>query len=697
MKMFSTGRTDGFRIISGFKPSGDQPKAIEQLTSGLRKGSDSQVLLGVTGSGKTFTIANVVANSGRPCLVIAHNKTLAAQLYGEFKELFPENSVEYFVSYYDYYQPEAYLPASDTYIEKDSAINDDIDRLRHSATRAVLLRSDTIVVASVSCIYGIGSPEDYMAMHLVLEEGMHTERNAILKRLVEMQYGRAELEFTRGHFRVRGDIVEIFPSFSSDKAVRVEFFGDDVDALWEFDPLTGNKLRRFDKFALFPNSHWITPRERLYPALTAIENELRERIQLFNKMGKKIEAQRIEQRTLFDLEMLKEFGYCHGIENYSRHLTARLPGEPPYTLLDYFPDDFIMCIDESHATVPQIGGMYEGDRSRKQTLIDFGFRLPSALDNRPLTFSEFERRQKKTIYVSATPADYELKKSQGAIVEQIARPTGLLDPEITVRSASGQVDDLLGEIKKRTGNGERTLVTTLTKKMAEDLTDHYTQLGIKARYLHSDIDTLERIQILRDLRMGIFDVLIGVNLLREGLDLPEVSLVAIMDADKEGFLRSARSLIQTSGRAARNLNGKVILYADRMTASMQKAIDETERRRHIQEEYNRANGIVPQTIKSKIKDILSSIYERDYFTVQEEPEVEYEALSEKALTALEKEMKAAAAKLEFEKAAALRDKIKKMKQMMIEVGYKEKPAKAGKNDGKKPAVSRSGRGKRRAG
>ena len=674
--MFATGKSEAFRIVSGFTPQGDQPKAIEQLTRGLRKDGEHQVLLGVTGSGKTFTIANVVANYGRPCLVMAHNKTLAAQLYGEFKEIFPENSVEYFVSYYDYYQPEAYLPSSDTYIEKDSAINDDIDRLRHSATRAVLSRRDVIVVASVSCIYGIGSPEDYMAMHLVLEEGMHTERNAVLKRLVEMQYVRAELEFTRGSFRVRGDIVEVFPSFSSDKAVRIEFLGDDIDALWEFDPFTGNKLRRSGKFALFPNSHWITPRERLAPALTAIEDELRERIQFFQRMGKKIEAQRMEQRTLFDLEMLKEFGYCHGIENYSRHLSGRLPGEPPFTLLDYFPDDFIMVLDESHATVPQIGAMYEGDRSRKQTLIDFGFRLPSALDNRPLTFGEFERRRKKTIYVSATPADYELKKAHGAVVEQIVRPTGLLDPRITVRTASGQVDDLMAEIRARSENGERTLVTTLTKKMAEDLTDHYTQLGIKARYLHSDIDTLERIEILRDLRMGIFDVLIGVNLLREGLDLPEVSLVAIMDADKEGFLRSERSLIQTAGRAARNLNGEVILYADRMTASMQKAIGETERRRRIQEGYNRANGIMPQTVKSRIKDILGSIYERDYFTVSEEPEVEYEALSEKELIALEKEMKAAAAKLEFEKAAALRDKIKKMKQMMLEVGYKEKPAKA---------------------
>ena len=673
--MFSTGRAEGsfsFRLVSGFTPRGDQPRVIEDLYRGLASGKKHQVLLGVTGSGKTFTVANVVARAERPTLLIAHNKTLAAQLYGEMKELFPENSVEYFVSYYDYYQPEAYLPASDTYIEKDSAINDDIDRLRHSATRAVLLRRDVIVVASVSCIYGIGSPDDYMAMHLVIEEGMHTARNDILKRIVEMQYARSEPDFARGNFRVRGDIVEVFPSFSADKALRIEFFGDDIDALWEFDPLSGEKLRRAGRFALFPNSHWITPRERLEPALAGIETELRERIQYFESLGKTVEARRIEQRTIFDLEMLKEFGYCHGIENYSRHLSGRLPGEPPFTLIDYFPEDFLLVIDESHATVPQIGGMYEGDRSRKQTLIDYGFRLPSALDNRPLKWSEFERRQKQTIYVSATPAAFELGRAKGAVVEQIVRPTGLLDPKMTVRPVSGEVDDLLGEIKKRVKRGERVLVTTLTKKMAEDLTDHYIRLGVRARYLHSDIDTLERVEILRDLRLGLFDVLIGINLLREGLDLPEVSLVAIMDADKEGFLRSERSLIQTAGRTARNVNGEVILYAGTMTASMQKAIDETVRRRRIQEAYNKANGIEPQTVKSKIKDILSSIYERDYFTVREEPDIQYEAVSEKALAALEKQMREAAQKLEFEKAAALRDKIRAMKQTMLEIGYKEK-------------------------
>ncbi len=661
---------ESFKLVSPFNPRGDQPQAIEKLAKGLDKGKRHQVLLGVTGSGKTFTIANVIAKTGRPALVIAHNKTLAAQLYGEFKELFPENAVEYFVSYYDYYQPEAYIPQSDTYIEKDSAINDDIDRLRHSATRAVLMRRDAIVVASVSCIYGIGSPDEYMAMHLVLEDGMHTERNAVLRRLVDMQYVRSDVEFRRGNFRVRGDIVEVFPSFSSDKAVRIEFFGDDVDALWEFDPLTGNKLKRYERFALFPNSHWITTREKLDPALKAIEAEMHERVKVFNEQDKKIEAQRIEQRTMFDLEMLKEFGYCHGIENYSRHLSGRAPGEPPYTLIDYFPEDFLIVIDESHVTVPQIGGMYEGDRSRKQTLVDFGFRLPSALDNRPLTFPEFEHRVNRAIYVSATPAQFELGKAEGNVVEQIVRPTGLLDPKITLKPAKGQVDDLLGEIRKRIAAKERVLVTTLTKKTAEDLTDFYTDLGIKTRYLHSDIDTLERIKIIRDLRLGTFDVLIGVNLLREGLDLPEVSLVAIIDADKEGFLRSERSLMQTAGRAARNISGEVIFYADRTTGSMRKAMEETERRRKLQELFNQKHGITPETVKSNIKDILGSIYERDYFTVAEEPvEYKYE-LNDATLKNLEKEMREAAAKLEFERAAELRDRIRGLRQKMLEIGIK---------------------------
>ncbi len=661
-----------FRLVTPFSPKGDQPKAIKELTKGLENRLKHQVLLGVTGSGKTFTIANVVANINRPTLVIAHNKTLAAQLYGEFRELFPENAVEFFVSYYDYYQPEAYIPTTDTYIEKDSLINDDIDRMRHSATMAVLERRDTIVVASVSCIYGIGSPQDYMDMHLVIEEGMRTERDELLRRFVEMQYNRSETEFRRGMFRVRGDIVEVYPSFSLDKGIRIEFFGNDVDTLHEFDPLTGERIRKIDKVAIFPNSHWITPRERLEPALKNIEKEMEERTEYFLKKGKPLEAQRIEQRTRFDLEMLGEFGYCHGIENYSRHLSGRAPGEPPYTLIDYFPEDFLLVIDESHATIPQLGGMYEGDRSRKRTLVDYGFRLPSALDNRPLSFTEFEHRVNQKIYISATPGPYELEKSGGCIVEQIIRPTGLVDPKLKVRPISGQVEDLLGEIKKRAERGERVLITTLTKKMAEDLADYYADLGVRARYLHSDIDTLERIQILRDLRLGTFDVLIGVNLLREGLDLPEVSLVAILDADREGFLRSERSLIQTSGRAARNVNGEVILYADTITGSMQKALKETERRRKIQEEYNRRMHINPETVKSNIKDILSSIYEADYWTVptaaEEIAEYGYE---EEALKKLEAEMKEAAKKLDFERAAMIRDKIKGLRQKMIELGFRE--------------------------
>jgi excinuclease ABC subunit B len=660
-----------FRLTTSFSPKGDQPKAIRDLSEGLRQRLKHQVLLGVTGSGKTFTIANVIADTNRPTLVIAHNKTLAAQLYGEFRELFPDNAVEFFVSYYDYYQPEAYIPTTDTYIEKDALINDDIDRMRHSATRAVLERRDTIVVASVSCIYGIGSPQDYMDMHLVIEEGMHAERDDILRRLIEMQYERSEAEFKRGTVRVRGDIVEVFPSFSLDKAVRIEFFGDDIDALHEFDPLNGEKIRRLNKIAVFPNSHWITPRGRLDPAMQNIEKEMKERIEYLLREGKQLEAQRIEQRTRFDMEMLREFGYCHGIENYSRHLSGRAPGEPPYTLIDYFPDDFLLVIDESHATIPQIRGMHEGDRSRKRTLIEFGFRLPSALDNRPLRFSEFEHRINQAIHVSATPGQYEFEKSQGRVVEQIIRPTGLVDPKLIVRPVAGQVDDLLGEIRNRAERGERVLVTTLTKKMAEDLTDYYVNLHVRARYLHSDIDTLERIEILRDLRLGNFDVLIGVNLLREGLDLPEVSLVAILDADKEGFLRSERSLIQTAGRAARNVNGEVILYGDVITGSMQRAIEETERRRKIQEEYNREMGITPETVRSNIKDILSSIYESDYWTVSTAAEEQGEyGYDEATLKNLETEMKEAARNLEFERAAALRDRMKTIRSRMIEVGIK---------------------------
>ena len=660
-----------FRLSTQFEPKGDQPQAIAKLTEGLSKGKKHQVLLGVTGSGKTFTIANVIEQVQRPALIIAHNKTLAAQLYGEFKELFPENAVEFFVSYYDYYQPEAYLPTTDTYIEKDALINDDIDRLRHSATRAVLERRDVIVVASVSCIYGIGSPQDYMDMHLVLEENMHAERDTVLDRLVEIQYNRTDAEFKRGSFRVRGDIVEIYPPFALDRAIRIEFFGDSIDALYEIDPLTGNRIRRIEKIALFPNSHWLTPRDRLETALRNIEQEMKETVERFLRQGKIVEARRIEERTRFDMEMLKEFNYCHGIENYSRHLSGRAAGDPPYTLVDYFPADFLVVLDESHATVPQIRGMYEGDRSRKQTLIDFGFRLPSALDNRPLKFDEFAQRITQAIYVSATPAPYEIEKSGKRIIEQIIRPTGLIDPKPSIRPVSGQVEDLLAEIRKRTGKNERVLVTTLTKKMAEDLTDYYLELGIRTRYLHSDIDTLERVEIIRDLRLGKFDVLVGVNLLREGLDLPEVSLVAILDADKEGFLRSERSLIQTTGRAARNANGEVIFYADTMTGSLKKAVDETNRRRKIQEAYNEKMGITPETIKSSIKDIVSSIYESDYWNapLAAEEDALY-AADDETLKRLEAEMKEAARSLEFERAAAIRDSIRDIRKKMLAIGVK---------------------------
>jgi excinuclease ABC subunit B len=663
---------DKFKLKTSFVPKGDQPKAIRELTTGIKKGLAHQVLLGVTGSGKTFTIANVIANFHKPTLMIAHNKTLAAQLYGELKELFPENAVEFFVSYYDYYQPEAYIPTTDTYIEKDALINDDIDRLRHSATRAVLERRDTIVVASVSCIYGIGSPQDYMDMHLVIEEGQRIERDEILRKLIEIHYERSDIDFKRGTFRVRGDTVEVYPSFALDKGIRIEFFGDDIDTLSEFDPLTGERLRKLEKTALFPNSHWITPKERLEPALENIEREMEERIQYFLKEGDTMAAKKIEQRTRFDLEMLREFGYCHGIENYSRHLSGRAQGEPSYTIIDYFEDDFLIVIDESHATIPQIGGMYEGDRSRKKTLVDFGFRLPSALDNRPLTFTEFEHRVRHALYVSATPGPYELKISNGRVVEQIIRPTGLTDPALILKPVSGQVDDLLHEIKQRAERAERVLVTTLTKKMAEDLTEYYADLGVRARYLHSDIDTLERVEILRDLRLGNFDVLIGVNLLREGLDLPEVSLVAILDADKEGFLRSERSLIQTAGRASRNINGKVIFYADTVTGSMNRAIRETERRRKKQETYNKKMKITPETVKSNIKDILSSIYEADYWTVPTAAEEKaVYGYDEEMLKKLEAEMREAAQKLEFERAAKIRDKIKEIKEGMIEIGVKK--------------------------
>ncbi|RMD56644.1 MAG: excinuclease ABC subunit UvrB, partial [Nitrospirae bacterium] len=570
-----------FKLRSDFTPSGDQPKAIDALTKGIIKGHKDQVLIGVTGSGKTFTLANVIANIDMPVLVIAHNKTLAAQLYGEFKHFFPENTVEYFVSYYDYYQPEAYIPSTDTYIEKDSMINDDIDRLRHSATMSLLQRRDTIVVASVSCIYGIGSPDDYMGMHITLHEGMELSRDIFLRRLIEILYNRTE-EFKRGTFRVKGDIVEVFPPFSDDTAIRIDFFGDYIDGIFSFDPLTGITQKELKEVIIYPNSHWITPTDKLKRAIASIREELSERVAYFKRQGKLTEAKRLEERTLFDLEMLQEIGFCHGIENYSRHLSGRREGEPPYCLLDYFPDRFLTIIDESHVTIPQIRGMYLGDRSRKETLVEFGFRLPSALDNRPLNFSEFQQKVSQVIYVSATPGDYEIERANGNVIHQIVRPTGLIDPPIEVRPVMEQVDDLSSEIRKRAKKGQKVLVTTLTKKMAEDLTDFYREIGIKACYLHSDIDTLDRIEIIRDLRMGKYDVLIGVNLLREGLDIPEVSLVAILDADKEGFLRSERSLIQTAGRAARNIDGLVIFYADKITDSMRAAIDITNKRRAIQ-------------------------------------------------------------------------------------------------------------------
>ena len=669
-----------FKLTTNFTPQGDQPAAIDALTEGLNAGLRDQVLLGVTGSGKTFTVANVIERIQMPALVIAHNKTLAAQLYGELKDLFQENSVEYFVSYYDYYQPEAYIPRSDTYIEKDSAINDDIDRMRHSATMAVLERRDAIIVASVSCIYGIGSPEDYLGMHLVVQEGAGMRRDELVKRLVGLQYRREETEFRRGSLRVRGDVIEVYPSFSQDKGIRIEFFGDDIDALHEFDPMTGRRLGRLTEASIYPNTHWVTPKHRIKAALPAIEAEMRDRVEFFKRQGRAVEAHRIAQRTMFDLEMLREFGFCSGIENYSRHLSGRAPGQPAYSLMDYFPDDFLVVIDESHATVPQIGGMYEGDRSRKQTLIDYGFRLPSALDNRPLRFNEFEARARRVIYVSATPGKYELEKSEGRVIEQIIRPTGLIDPLVVIRPVTHQVEDLLGEIRNRLAAGERVLATTLTKKMSEDLCSYYTELGIATKYLHSDIDTLDRVKILQELRLGVFDVLIGVNLLREGLDLPEVSLVAVLDADMEGFLRSVNSLIQTAGRAARNINGTVILYADRLTGSIQRMMAETGRRRMIQLEYNRRMGITPETVRSEIKDVLASIYEADYWTVPVdpfagdvliagEPRAGY-GLDAETLKKLEEEMKDAARNLEFERAAVIRDKIKAIRTKMLELGVK---------------------------
>ncbi|HSB07680.1 MAG TPA: excinuclease ABC subunit UvrB [Thermodesulfobacteriota bacterium] len=660
------------KLLSDFEPKGDQPKAIEQLSDGVLNGVSHQVLLGVTGSGKTFTMANVIERVQKPTLVLSHNKTLAAQLYGEFKGLFPENAVEFFVSYYDYYQPEAYIPSTDTYIEKDTLINEEIDKMRHSGTRSLLERNDVIIVASVSCIYGLGSPEAYHGMLLYLEKGMEVSRDEILSKLVEIQYERNDIDFHRGTFRVRGDVIDVFPAHEERQAIRIELFGDEVEALSEIDPLRGKVIQPLEKVPIYPGSHYVTPPDRMRLAIQTIQGELKERLEWFRSRKQFLEAQRLEQRTEFDLEMLKELGYCQGIENYSRHLTGRRPGEPPPTLLDYFPRDYLLFIDESHVTLPQLIGMYRGDRSRKETLVEYGFRLPSALDNRPLKFEEFEERIHQVIYVSATPSDYEMKRSKGRIVEQIIRPTGLIDPSLEVKAAKNQVDHLLDEIQKRVKKRERVLVTTLTKRMAEDLTEYYADLGIRVKYLHSDIDTLERIEIIRELRLGKFDVLIGINLLREGLDIPEVSLVAILDADKEGFLRSQKSLIQTFGRAARNVNGKVILYADKMTGSMDQAILETDRRRKIQVEFNKAHQITPQSIQKSIRNIMASIYESDYFTVPTVSEVTEGYRSGKEIPNiiqnLKKEMKVAASQLEFERAAELRDRIHQLEEMELKTG-----------------------------
>jgi excinuclease ABC subunit B len=655
---------DRFTLVSDFELAGDQPRAIGELVDGLQRGDKHQVLLGVTGSGKTFTMAQTIARVNRPTLVMVHNKTLAAQLFQEFRRFFPDNAVEYFVSYYDYYQPEAYVPATDSYIEKEATINDEIDRMRLSATRSLFERRDVIIVASVSCIYGLGSPEAYYGMLLPLERGQRIDRDQVLRKLVEIQYERNDHDFARGTFRVRGDTVEVYPSYE-EHGVRIELFGDEVDLLTSFDPLTGKALKKHDKIAVYPKSHFVAPRDRSKRAVETIKAELAWYRSALESEGKLLEAQRLHQRTMFDLEMIREIGYCHGIENYARHLTGRAPGQPPPTLLDYLPDDSLLIVDESHQTIPQIRGMYHGDRSRKEVLVAYGFRLPSALDNRPLNFEEWEQRVRQVVYVSATPGPYELARSQGVVVEQIIRPTGLIDPPIDVRPVKGQVDDLLQEIRTRAARHERVLVTTLTKRMAEDLTQYYQELGVRVRYLHSDIETLERVEILRDLRRGEFDVLVGINLLREGLDLPEVSLVAILDADKEGFLRSGGSLIQTSGRAARNVNGRVIMYADTMTQSMQAAISETDRRRTLQRAYNEEHGITPQSIVKQIDDVMSSVYERDYTTpplVAEGVErFKTQAELDAHIAQLQHAMRDAAKNLDFEKAAAIRDDIKRLR------------------------------------
>lgn len=664
-----------FELSSNFEPRGDQPSAIEALIRGINQGIRHQTLLGVTGSGKTFTMANLLAAVNRPALVLAPNKTLAAQLYEEFKELFPNNAVEYFVSYYDYYQPEAYVASTDTFIEKDSSINERIDKLRHSATHSLLERRDVLIVASVSCIYGLGSPEAYYGMILTLERGAEIRRKAILTKLVEIQYNRNDIDFHRGTFRVRGDTIEIYPAYEDERAIRVELWGDEVEAISEIDPLRGKVLRPLDKVTIYPASHYVTDKDRVQHAIGAITTELGERLTRLREENRLLEAQRLESRTNFDLEMLEEMGYCTGIENYSRHLTGRKKGEPPPTLLDFFSRDFLIFIDESHISVPQLGAMYKGDRARKETLVMHGFRLPSALDNRPLRFEEFEQLVNQVIFVSATPGNYELEKSEGLVIEQIIRPTGLIDPELEIRPIATQVDDLLDEIRRCTDRHERVLVTTLTKRMAEDLTQYYSELGIQIQYLHSDIDTLERVEIIRNLRLGDFDVLVGINLLREGLDIPEVSLVAILDADKEGFLRSARSLIQTFGRAARNVDGKVILYADKITRSMRQAMEETERRRKVQEEYNSAHNITPETVQKEIRNLLKTRYEQDEAIRSPDslipslhdlpPEKLPEKQLGKKLKQLRDEMRTAAQSLEFERAAVLRDQIHRLEDRQL--------------------------------
>jgi excinuclease ABC subunit B len=660
-----------FRLVSEFEPTGDQPRAIEQLVEGIERGDPHQTLLGVTGSGKSFSVACVVERVNRPTLVMAPNKTLAGQLYAEFSQLFPDNAVQYFVSYYDYYQPEAYIPSTDTYIEKDSSVNEEIDKLRHAATHALLTRRDVLVVASVSSIYGLGSPETYGRMHAYLERGMTLVRDDLLRRLVDMLYERNDHDFHRGTFRVRGDVVEIFPQYEAERALRVEFFGDEIDAISEIDPLRGAVVGRPKRAMVYPASHYVATDDILKRAVDGIRGELGERLAAFRAQGKLLEAQRLEQRTRYDLEMLEEMGFCHGVENYSRWLDGRAPGQTPYTLYDYFPEDLLVVLDESHISVPQIGGMYRGDRARKETLVEFGWRLPSALDNRPLRFDEWEGRATQRVYVSATPADYELEKCGGVVVEQIIRPTGLIDPAVEVRPAAGQVDDLLGEIRARAEAGERVLVTTLTKRMAEELTTYYDELGIRVRYLHSDVKTIERMEIIRELREGAFDVLVGINLLREGLDIPEVSLVAILDADKEGFLRSTRSLIQTIGRAARNVNGAVLLYADTRTRSIRETMAETDRRRELQRRYNEEHGITPRSVVKRISSIRDSIWEQDYVTVPLAEEHKGEAIPPHELAQLiddlRREMRTAAKELAFERAAELRDRIQALEAERLRI------------------------------